>query len=123
MSLIKKQVHQCNICKVFSTKPYRNQAAAPSPKFRTEVSRPFQHTVVDIAGPLIYRVNKEVGKVYIIIFTCAVMRAVHPEVTKSQTADEFRMKLDAFITRRTRPQRMISDIQVNWKLDSKYSKE
>ena len=36
-SLVKKQVHQCNICKVF----YGNQATAPLPKFRTEVSRPF----------------------------------------------------------------------------------
>ena len=109
-SLVKKQVHQCNICKVFSTNPYRNQATVPLPKFLTEVSRPFQHTGVDFVGPLIYRVNKkEVGKAYIIIFTCAVMRAVHLEVTKSQAADEFQMKLNAFITRRTRPECMISD--------------
>ena len=103
-------MHQCNICKVFSTKPYENQATSPLPKFRTELSRPFQHTGIDFAGPLIYRVNKkEVGKAYIIIFTCAVMRAVHLEVTKSQTADEFQMKLYAFITRPTRPQHMMSD--------------
>ena len=73
-SLVKKQVHQCNICKVFSAKLYGNQATAPLPKFRTEVSRPFQHTGVDFARPLTYRINKkEVGKAYIIIFTCAVM--------------------------------------------------
>ena len=103
-SLVKKQVHQCNICKVFSAKPCENQATVPLPNFRTEVSRPFQHTGVDFAGPLIYRVNKkEVGKAYIIIFTCAVMQAVHLEVTKSQTTDEFQMKLNAFITRRKRP--------------------
>ena len=34
---------------------------------------------------------------------------MHLEVTKSQTATEFQRKLNAFITRRTRPQRMISD--------------
>ena len=43
------------------------------------------------------------------MFTCAVMRVVHPEVTKSQTADESQMKLNAFITHRTRPQHLISD--------------
>ena len=80
-SLVKKQVHQSNICKAISTMYYGNQATVPSPKFRTEVSRPFQHTGVDFAGPLVYKVNKkEVGKAYIIIFTCAVMRAVHLEV-------------------------------------------
>ena len=37
------------------------------------------------------------------------MRAVHLEVAKSQTVGEFQMKLNAIITRRTRPQLMISD--------------
>ena len=80
------------------------------PSLAQKLGRPFQHTGVDFAGPLIYRVNKkEVGKAFIIIFTCAVMRAVHLEVTKYQTADEFQMKLNALIPCRTRPQHMISD--------------
>ena len=54
----------------------------PLPKFCTEVSRPFQHTGVDFAGPLIYRVGiKEASKAYVIIFTCVGMRAVRLEVT------------------------------------------
>ena len=84
--------------------------AGPLPTFRTEVRRPFQHTGVDFAGPLIYMINKnKEGKAYILKFTCAVLRAVHLEVTRSQTVIEFQRKLNAFITRRTRPQRMISD--------------
>ena len=109
-SLVKRTIRDCNICKVFAAKPFQGGATAPLPTFRTEVSRPFQHTGVDFAGPLIYKINKnEEGKAYILIFTCAVLRAVHLEVTKSQTAIEFQRKLNAFITRRTRPQRMISD--------------
>ena len=53
--------------------------------------------------------KKEEGKAYILIFTCATSRAVHLELTKSQTAEEFQKKLNAFITRRTRPQRIVSD--------------
>ena len=41
-SLVKRKVHQCNICKVFSAKPYGNQATTPLPKFRTEVSRTYR---------------------------------------------------------------------------------
>lgn len=48
-------------------------------------------------------------KAYILIFACAVLRAVHLEETKSQTAEEFQRKLHAFITRKTRPWRIISD--------------
>ena len=109
-SLVKRTIRDCNICKVFAAKPFQGGATAPLPTFRTEVSRPFQHTGVDFAGPLIYKINKnEEGKAYILIFTRAVLRAVHLEVTKSQIAIEFQRKLNVFITRRTRPQRMISD--------------
>ena len=56
-----------------------------------------------------YRENKEEAKAYVIIFTCAAMRAVHLELTKSQLVDECQAKLNAFITRRTRPETLISD--------------
>ena len=36
-------------------------------------------------------------------------RAVHLELTKTQTAEEFQRKLNLFIARRTRPKVMISD--------------
>lgn len=119
-SLVKRTIRDCNICKVFAAKPFKVGATAPLPRFRSEVSRPFQHTRVDFAGPLVYKRNKnEEGKSHISIFTCAVLRAVHLEVTKTQKAEEFQRKLNAFVTRKTRPQRMVSDnrIQDNRGLD------
>ena len=107
---VKREKRKCVICKVFSTKPYKGQSTAPLPTFRTNVSWPFETTGVDFAGPFLYRVNKnKVEKAYIIIFTCAVMRGVHFEVTRSQTAEEFQSKLNAFITRKTRPKLLVSD--------------
>ena len=44
-----------------------------------------------------------------LIFTCAASRAIHLAVTKSQRAEEFKEKQNAFITRRTRPKRIVSD--------------
>ena len=109
-SSCKKQIRNCNTCKVYSTKPYGATTTASLPKFRTEISRPFQHTGIDFAGPLKYVVKKkEEGKAYVLVFTCAISRAVHLELTKSQTAEEFKRKLNAFIARRTRPQRIVSD--------------
>ena len=73
------------------------------PTFRTDVSRPFEVTGVDYAGPLYYKISKEEqGKCYVLIFTCAASRAIHLELTRSQSAEEFQRKLNAFITRRTR---------------------
>ena len=114
-SLVKKQIRQCNVCKVFAAKPCGTATTSALPEFRTEVSRPFQYTGVDFAGPLKYKVNKNENKAYVLIFTCATSRAVHLELTRSQTADEFQRKLNAFITRRTRPQLIISDNAATFK--------
>ena len=92
---VEKQIHQCNISKVFSTKPFKENVRALLPKFRTEISRPFQCSRVDFCGPIVYRENKEEAKAYVIIFTFATMWAVHLELTKSQLADKCQAKLNA----------------------------
>ena len=101
---------RCSDCEVFSTRPYGTPLTSALPEYRTEGSRPFEVTDVDFAGPLRYRISKkEQGKCYLIIFTCASSRAVHLELTRTQTADEFQGKLNSFITRRTRPRMIMSE--------------
>ena len=108
-SLVKRHIHNCNVCKVFATKPLVPSTTASLPNFRLEAVRPFQHTGVDFAGPLVYRKkDKSEGKAYIILFTCAVTRAVHLETSKSQSAEEFQSKLNSFITRKTRPNLIVT---------------
>ena len=109
-SKVKKVINRCNTCKVFSTKPYGSTMTAAMPRFRAEEGRMFETTGVDFAGPLDYKVTKkEQDKCYVLIFTCASSRAVHLEVTKSQTAQEFQRKLNSFMARKTRPRLIISD--------------
>ena len=108
---MKKVINDCKVCKVSIAQPYRPAATAPPlPSFRTEGGRPFETTGIDFAGPITYKIlKKEQGKCYMLIFTCAASRAIHLEVTKSQRAEEFKEKQNAFITRRTRPKRIVSD--------------
>ena len=56
-SLVKKEIRNCNMCKVFSAKPFGNQETAPFPLFRTTIILPFKQTGVDFAGPLRCRGN------------------------------------------------------------------
>ncbi|XP_074624492.1 uncharacterized protein LOC141882446 [Acropora palmata] len=114
-ALVKKLIRRCNVCKVFAAKPYEAPVTAALLEFRTEVSRPFQYTGVDFAGPLKYKVNKREEKAYVLMFTCAISRAVHLELTRTQSAEEFQRKLNAFVTRRTRPQVIISDNAATFK--------
>ena len=88
---VKKVIKNCNICKVYSTKPYGVPSTSALPEYRTEGSRPFEVTGVEFARPFLYEVSKkEEGKCCVIIFTCACSRAVRLEVARTQTADESR---------------------------------
>ena len=108
-SKLKKLINECNICKIFSTKPYGSTRTAEMPSFRIKIARPFETTGVDFAGPLTYKINKKKqGKSYALIFSCAASRAVHLELTKSQTVEEFQRKFNAFIARRTSSKLIIS---------------
>ena len=87
-----------------------NWFAGPDWLLDKRQSRPFEVTGVDFARPFLYKVGKkEEEKCYVIIFTCACSRAIHLEVASTQTAGEFKSKLNAFIWRWTRPRIIISD--------------
>ena len=107
-SKVKRIINECNVCKAYRVKPYGRTATAELPTFRIESGRPFETTGVDFAGPLTYNLTKK-GKCYILIFTCATSRAVHLELTKTQSAEEFKVKLNAFIARKSRPKLIVSD--------------
>ena len=94
---VKKMVNMCNVCKVFNTKPYGPTATADMPDFRVDASRPFETTGVDFARFVTFKITKkDQGKCYILLFTCATSRAVHLELTKTQTAEEFQRRLNVY---------------------------
>ncbi|CAL1276880.1 unnamed protein product [Larinioides sclopetarius] len=76
---IKKIIKTCIVCQRFNVK----QPKIPEgtlPEDRIKNASIFEVIGVDVAGPLILKENK---KVWILIFTCAVYRAVHLELLMS----------------------------------------
>ncbi|XP_071581642.1 uncharacterized protein [Temnothorax nylanderi] len=63
------------------------------PRPRVRASRPFTHTGVDYAGPILLRTTKGRGqkahKGFLVIFVCLSTRAVHLEVASDYTAEAF----------------------------------
>ncbi|GFY63835.1 putative RNA-directed DNA polymerase from transposon X-element [Trichonephila inaurata madagascariensis] len=66
---------------------------------------------VDLAG-LLYLKNG--NKAWIVLFTCAVYRAVHLELIQSLSTDGFSLGLRRFIARRGRPMKIYSDNGTNF---------
>ena len=123
-SKVKKAINRCHTCKVFSTRPYRAPTTAPLPEFTASEGRLFEVTGIDFPRPLICKMKRNMTeKCYVVIFTCATSRAVHLELTHSQTAEEFQEKLISFITRRTRFRRIISDDATVFKATASWIKK
>ena len=64
------------------------------------------------------KANKEVAKVYVCLFTCTTIRAVHLEFVEDQTASAFLRAFKRFASRRGIPECIISDNAKTFKAGS-----
>ena len=82
----------------------------------------FSTTGVDYAGPLYVKSStgdQRPTKLYIALFTCAVVRAVHLEVVEDVSLESFIRAFRRFVSRQGVPERLISDKAKNFKDCSK----
>ena len=101
----------------------RDSATSDLPTVRSEFTRPWAVVGVDFAGPLYYKLpaptqeplkkgQKKIwitDKIYIILYTCALTRAVHLGLCLGLSTQEFIYSFKEFITRRDKPDLVISD--------------
>ena len=84
------------------------QPRAPLPGDRVTRSAPFSVTGIDHAGPL-YGSDHPGRKLYVLLFTCAVTRALHLELVDSMSLADTMLALRRFVARRGLPSIMYSD--------------
>ncbi|GBO40248.1 hypothetical protein AVEN_164417-1, partial [Araneus ventricosus] len=78
--------------------------------YSSELERIKSVTGIDFTGPVIIRSGKESNqKSYITLFTCAVTRALHLELTTDMTTKHFILSLRRFLARRGNCKVIISD--------------
>lgn len=108
---IRSTLPKCIVCRRFDSK----SASVESPPLpldsRVRDAGAFEVVGVDFAGPL-YLKNGD--KAWICLFTCAVYRAVHLELTTSLSTSSFLQVLRRFVSRRGRPKTMYSDNGTNF---------
>lgn len=71
-----------------------NQVVAPLPEFRVSEAPPFTFVDIDFAGPL-FCGDVPQCKFYICLFSCAVIHAVHLELTDFLSAVDFLLALNS----------------------------
>ena len=105
--MAKSVCRMCVPCRRHDSKPC-TQPAAPLPELRVKPTPPFSVTGLDYAGPL-YCTNMPSKKLYILLFTCAVIRAIHLELTDSLSLNDCVSAIRRFVARRGLPSTFYSD--------------
>lgn len=116
-AIVAKIVHSCMRC-------FRVNPKEPSylmgnlPKIRLTAARPFENTGVDFCEPFFikekaYRNIKRI-KVYVAVFVCLSVRAVHLELVRDLTSDSFIGCLRRFFSRRGLSKTIYSDNGTNF---------
>ena len=107
--VIKGMLSKCVVCRKIRGKAFGPKETAQLPVERVRESRPFQVTGLDYTGALNVRNGSVIVKVYIVIFSCAVTRALHCELVENCSEEEFLAAFMRFVSRRSFPQLIISD--------------
>ena len=127
-SQVKTTLNQCRVCRRTEGNPFRMPRMPPWPKERVNEALPFEYTGLDYFGPLYVKEyscdtgqksKPVVRKVWVCLFTCLVVRAVHLEIVEDMSADQFLLCLRRFIARRGVPHHIISDNAKQFKLARK----
>lgn len=107
---VRQVISKCVRCKRYSAKPIQT-APIPLPEDRVREAAVFEIVGVDLCGPLILRGGV---KSWVVLYTCAVYRALHLELVTSLSTKSFLLSLRRFIARRGRPHTIYSDNGTNF---------
>ncbi|XP_055932015.1 uncharacterized protein LOC129962291 [Argiope bruennichi] len=107
---VREVVMKCVPCRRYSSNsPMSDPVSLPAD--RVKDANAFDITGIDLAGPLFTR---DGGKVWIVLYTCAIYRAIHLELVSSLSTECFMLSLRRFIARRTRPETIYTDNGTNF---------
>ena len=106
---VKMIIRPCTICKRIGGGPYRLPEMPQLPVERVHQEPPFANTAIDYFGPITVKCEEGMKKVWVCLFTCLIVRAVHLELVPDFSATSFINALRRFIARRGFPKLILSD--------------
>uniref|UniRef100_A0A1I7V2F0 Integrase catalytic domain-containing protein n=2 Tax=Caenorhabditis tropicalis TaxID=1561998 RepID=A0A1I7V2F0_9PELO len=107
---------ECVTCRKIHARPFAYPYADALPPVRCQAVAPFAFIGLDYFGPLSYKSDCGKGKVWVLITTCLVTRAVHMELVMDNTTSSFITALGRVFARRGVPQSILSDNAPTFKL-------
>ncbi|XP_065371866.1 uncharacterized protein LOC135963802 [Calliphora vicina] len=116
-SVAKRILRKCITCFKYNSKAAQ-QMMGNLPSVRLKPARPFKHSGVDYAGPIVIKQstarNSVTTKGYICLFICMATKALHLEAVTNLSTDAFLAAFRRFVSRRGPCTDMYSDCGTNF---------
>ena len=106
---VKSVISQCTICQKFNNLAFKYPKVTNLPKSRVNLIKPYLHTEIDYTGHIWVKGDHSVCKMYLLIFTCLNIRAVHVELVKNMSIPSFILTLIRFTNIYGIPSHIYSD--------------
>jgi hypothetical protein len=108
-TVVKQVIKSCIICKKFNSIPFKYPKRTDFIGANVNFVRPFMNVGIDYTGHFNVKLGKDHVKMYILLFTCLNVRAVHLELVKSMSSTDFLMAFIRFSNRYGLPNVIFSD--------------
>ena len=107
---VKTVLSNCIICKKYNALAFKYPRFVDMPKHHMNLVKPFEHVGVDYTGHFwVKNANGQSSKMFILIFTCLNIRAVHFELLPDMTTQNFLLAFQRFCNMYSIPQYLYSD--------------
>ena len=110
-SAVKTELSSCITCKKYNALAFKYPKFTDMPKHHMNLVKPFQHVGIDYTGHfwVIDEVSGKNTKMFILVFTCLNIRAVHFELLPDMSTKNFLLAFQRFSNIYAIPQYLYSD--------------
>ena len=107
--VVKRILSECVLCKKINAFHYKYPKRTDFVADRVNFVTPFRYTGVDYTGHFFVKFGSEIQKMYLLIFTCLNIRAVHIELVQSMSTADFLLAFIKFVNIYNMPKSLYSD--------------
>ena len=111
---VKRMLSTCYVCKKLNSLSFRYPKRTDFIGDRVNFTHPFDHTGIDHTGSFNVAIGNEICKMYLVIFTCLNIRAVHIELVPSLSVQHFLLAFIKFVNAHCHPSVIYTDNASNF---------
>ena len=108
-NLVKAYLSKCIVCKKINQFAFKYPKQTDFNKDKVNFQKPFNHTGIDFTGHVYVKFGDNSTKMYLLVFTCLNIRAIHIELLPSMTCKDFLLAFTRFCNMYGIPNSIYSD--------------